>query len=655
MSGHASLTVVTTRAWFQRLKGVLFGVLTGLALIVAALSDARFTRLVTEHPTMNKNDSAIRTYPSSVRCLLAGAARRACMLAAGLMLALPAMAQTTRYVAPLHPDSDDGANTCANPDIPCETISHAVDVASSDDVIDIAGAIYTETLEIDKSLSLHGAGEGVTVIQAHENPGEATSRVITIDGQYEVEIADLTIRHGVVTTIPDNLGGGIYANGPTLTVTRVAITGNMAVGANSSAGGMYLGNGSTILTNVTFSENESGSVGGGLNRSGGTLTLTEVTFSDNTANEDGGGFRNFGFATLSDVVFTGNVAGNRGGGMYNFNSSPSLTNVIFGGNEAGASGGGMYNAGDGSPTLSAAVFGGNTAAIVGGGMANNGSNTPELTNVLFFGNTAGINGGGLWNRSGDPALTQVFFVENACDQKGGGLYVDAGGAPTLRNVIYSGNAAGEEGGGSFLFDSSSAVLTNVVYIGNAADLSGGGMHNEGGDITLTNVTLSGNATIGGGGGAMYNLGGSQTLTNVIIWNNAADGSTTSASASIFNDGGIAEPAISYSLIANSGGSSGWDPDIGVDGGNNLDDDPLFVETSDPGDAPAASAGDPHLTEGSPAIDAGDPDTDPLIFPTDGEGEPIDGDGNPRFFNTVIDMGAFEWRPLADEIFSDRFE
>lgn len=47
----------------------------------------------------------------------------------------------------------------------------------------------------------------------------------------------------------------------------------------------------------------------------------------------------------------------------------------------------------------------------------------------------------------------------------------------------------------------------------------------------------------------------------------------------------------------------------------------------------------------------------VFFPTDENDRPIDLFGNPRFFPAVgqIDMGAFEWQPLTDEIFRDRFE
>ncbi|MCK4339660.1 MAG: T9SS type A sorting domain-containing protein [Candidatus Cloacimonetes bacterium] len=61
---------------------------------------------------------------------------------------------------------------------------------------------------------------------------------------------------------------------------------------------------------------------------------------------------------------------------------------------------------------------------------------------------------------------------------------------------------------------------------------------------------------------------------------------------------------------------------------NIDSIPQFV------------GGDPfryELTEGSPCIDAGTPDTTGLNLPE------LDLAGNPRIYNGIIDMGAYEWQ------------
>ena len=284
------------------------------------------------------------------------------------------------------------------------------------------------------------------------------------------------------------------------------------------------------------------------------------------------------------------------------------------------SGGGMYNS-NGSPTLTGVTFSGNSANSYGAGMYNFDSSSPVLTNVIFTGNSAGTRGGGMSN------------IHNS--------------SPILTNTTFTGNSAGTRGGGMYNENTSSPTLTNVTFTGNSADAEGGGMYNLNNFGTLTNVTFTGNSA-GTEGGGMYNVISNSTLANVIIWDNQANGSTVSASASIFNSG--LTPSITYSLIANSGGSGDWNTAIGTDGGNNLDVDPKFVEAVNPADAPT-TVGDLQLKTTSPAINTGDPATDLSLFPG-GPGSPLDLAGNTRVFDGVIDIidiGAYEFQgePQAD--------
>lgn len=454
-----------------------------------------------------------------------------------MLVAFPARAEhaetptlTIRHVATTGSDSGD----CATEANPCATISYAINQSSDGDTIEIAAGEYTESFEIDKSLSLHGAGEASTIIQAHEQPGAADSRVILIDGNYVVNIADVTIRHGIANdmTFPNSTGGGLLC-------------------------------------------------------SGGTLSMTNVTVVNNASAGDGGGMANLGGSrTLTNVTFLANYSGLAGGGVYNQASSPTLTNV---------------------------VFDGNVAANWGGAMANFQGSSPMLNGVLFSAN-------------------------EATDGLGGAMYNDAS-SPTLIDVTFRGNKA-DYGGGIASFSGSSPTLVNVVFSGNdATGFFGGGMYNQESSPSLTNVSFSGNRAGQGGGGLFNYSGSSPTLTNVIFWNNQQGDSTTTTSASVLNFDGASDPVISYSLIANSGGSDGWAAAIGIDGGNNLDADPLLVDTPDPSQAPT-SAGNLRLQAFSPAIDRGDPETDLSLF-HGGPDSPVDRDGNPRVVCYSIDLGAYE--------------
>jgi len=97
------------------------------------------------------------------------------------------------------------------------------------------------------------------------------------------------------------------------------------------------------------------------------------------------------------------------------------------------------------------------------------------------------------------------------------------------------------------------------------------------------------------------------------------------------------PVISYSNIAGCLAGGIWDPNLGTDGGGNIDQDPMFVASEDD---------DLRLSIGSPCIDAGDNASISV---------PNDLDGNPRFIDgncdgtVTVDMGAYEfdWLYLGD--------
>ncbi|MDZ7720248.1 MAG: choice-of-anchor Q domain-containing protein [Balneolaceae bacterium] len=277
----------------------------------------------------------------------------------------------------------------------------------------------------------------------------------------------------------------------------------------------------------------------------------------------------------------------------------TITGGLANGLGSQSDGGGMYN-NAGSPTLSNLTFSGNSAEY-GGGMYNNDSSSPTLSNATFSGNSASESGGGVFNVESSPTLANVTFSENSAHSGGG-----------MANVV-----------------SSSPSLINATFSGNSAEFAGG-MYNSASSPTLSNVTFSGNSANQVGGG-MYNSGSNPTMANVIIWDNEADGSTTSASASIVSLGG-STPVISHSLIANSGGSDSWNGDLGTDDGNNIDADPQFT---DPGN------GDFTLTNTSPAINAGNNDALPGGITTDlaGNARIFDGAADPD----IVDMGAYEFQ------------
>ncbi|MGB7118085.1 MAG: choice-of-anchor Q domain-containing protein [Anaerolineales bacterium] len=537
-------------------------------------------------------------------------------------------------------------------------LQDALSTASSDDEIWVATGVYTpgsnqtDSFNLVPGAALYG-GFAATETVRTERDWEANPTILSgdIDG-------DDTHTGGVVLTTTNIVGGNSYhvlwADGTTSTpitgstiVDGFTITAGKADGSfpHNYGGGFYcdgLGNGikcSPSLRNITFSGN-SADEGGALYNNGyddgdSSPSLNDVTFSGNSADYGGAIFNNgregSSSPSLMEISFTGNSA-DYGGAVYNNGyhgtSSPSITNVTFINNSALA-GGAMFNNGEDS-----------------------GTSNPSLKEVTFTGSMAQSRGGAMYNHSGNgncsPSLRDVIFSNNSAVTAGGAIYnygENGSSSPSLINVTFSGNAS--VFGGAMYNDgdngTSSPTLINVVFSGNIAGY-GGALYNDGYSGTsksnLTNVTFSSNMAVVDGG-AMYNAGGSggncsPQVRNSILWNNKDKSGTGKLSATIYNDN--ATITLTHSLAQGTGGSSSWIGGSYVDGGGNIDEDPMFVTPIDPSTAPT-TAGNLRLQTSSPAIDAGD-----NIFAagvlTDLDGEPriVDRDGDGT---AIVDMGAYE--------------
>ena len=209
--------------------------------------------------------------------------------------------------------------------------------------------------------------------------------------------------------------------------------------------------------------------------------------------------------------------------------------------------------------------------------------------------------------------------ENPFDEFGGGVFND-GGTLTISNSTFSGNSA-VFGGGIKNSNGSTLAVSNSTFSGNNADLSGGGIDNAG-TATVSNSTFSGNST-DFEGGSIYNSSDNLTLKNSIVANSPSGG-----------DCGGTLP------ITDSGYNLVEDGTCGVSAANNS-------LSGDPGLGPLAPNGGPTethaLLEGSTAIDKGN-----NAFALDTEGNVLEfdqrGEGFPRIVGGTVDIGAFELQP-----------
>ncbi|MDD2754699.1 MAG: hypothetical protein PHS80_04125 [Methanothrix sp.] len=141
-------------------------------------------------------------------------------------------------------------------------IQSAVDEISAGGIVKVLSGTYNENVQIDKSLTVKGAGKADTIVN-----GQLAGSVFTIglnNPSAQVSLLDMTIENGNAQN-----GGGIYNKG-TLDLTGILLTDNSA------------GN------------------GGGIYNNGGTLHLKDVSITENAA-ANGGGL----FSTNSHVTFDG--------------------------------------------------------------------------------------------------------------------------------------------------------------------------------------------------------------------------------------------------------------------------------------------------------------------------------------------------------------
>ncbi len=330
---------------------------------------------------------------------------------------------------------------------------------------------------------------------------------------------------------------------------------------------------------------------------------------------------NYGAGEANETILSGDIGtvGDNSDNCYQvfFHESIGLTNAaildgftITAGNADRTDwpyhkyGGGMYNY-ESSPSIINCTFSNNTA-LVGGGMYNYTNSSTRIDNSIFVNNTASLGGGVMYYLS-SASISNSTFKDNYASFSGGGLYIWTSTASTVTNCLFTANNARIDGSSMFLRNCSPTILN-------------------------TTITISGSSSTSK---VIYCVEASTpTFKNTIIWGNVG---------TIVSNGPNSNPTFSYCDIEGSGGSSGWNTDIGTDGGNNIDANPLFVGS---GDYPYSILGV------SPCADAGDNSVN-------AETTDIRGGSFGRKLSKVdgsagtIDMGAYEYNfstdPLAGDI------
>jgi hypothetical protein len=521
---------------------------------------------------------------------------------------------------------------------PSATIQSLIDAAPDGGTVSIAAGTYTESLTVDKTITLTGVSSATTIIQAVSG-----QRVITVTAGHNLRLENLTVTGGRAT---GDAGGGVYAAGGNLQIVNCRITNNSAewgggvfqegstgrvdvtgsrieLNTSGSQGGGIFARGSAALTSTLVLSNTAGLYGGGLHVQDGRVDLNGGLFSNNRAlGDNGGGVNVNNSISITGTQFISNTSNNNGGALLQWNAGYTVTviNARFERNTAKSQGGGASVAGAlivGNATfVSNTVDSGAASDTFGGGLYAGGDS--QISGSTFAGNSAfciyegscsNADGGGLYSSSSHSTLTSVAFSGNRAGRMGGGIGSTSSNL-TMADVTFTGNQAGW--GGGMYHRLGNLVLTNTLFSGNLAGW-GGGMLDESDSVTLTHVTFSGNwaSNIGG---AMDNYVSNPTLVNCILWGNAAP-----TGPQIANEYG-STPDITYSDIQGTSVYTG----VG-----NINADPRFIAPITTTAAPTTT-GNYHLGADSPVINVGT-----------NAGVASDIDGEPR--DAAPDMGADEYR------------
>ena len=316
----------------------------------------------------------------------------------------------------------------------------------------------------------------------------------------------------------------------------------------------------------------------------------------------------------------------------------------------------------------------------GGGVDNMGN--LSVTNVIFNANTSTY-GGAICNHNGVLVLSNSILTSNASSNgDGGAIYND--GTVTITNDIFTSNTAQDDGnGGAITNDSGPLTVIGSTFSNNIAAI-GSCIYNHVGPAVIIGSTFTNNPAAPGGAGSVIANGSELHIINSTIASNGGEGiddefdsynqMVVTNCTIIDNEIGIVtngSSPINNSIIAgNTGGRIGGvvgNDILGVFDGNYdiIGNNTGISSTTGTGDqigtaanpinpdlGPLQNNGGPTQTMaillGSPAIGTGS-----VTLAVDQNGASLAteqrGTGYPRTTNGYVDIGAYEFTPLAQTV------
>lgn len=268
---------------------------------------------------------------------------------------------------------------------------------------------------------------------------------------------------------------------------------------------------------------------------------------------------------------------------------------------------------------------------------------------------------GVMEVDGDLSIRNLTIADGYAIYGGGAqLYP---GSITFENVRFRNNRAGYWGG-ALAFDGISGEglhlrLLNCLFVANRSDYVGGAIGSVCADavVEAINCAFVSNsaAYIGGAVDNAYvgiDTGFYETFSNCVFWNNTASEHPV---IDTLRDG-VATVTFNYCSVQEAFPAGVWREKLGVNGGGNVDADPLFVDADGPDGIYGTADDDLRLQPDSPLLDAGDNAAVPVDLTGDMAGHPRITD---YLYNVdtgsgtapIVDIGPYEFASPAPTLAS----
>ncbi len=413
-----------------------------------------------------------------------------------------------------------------------------------------------------------------------------------VDGSVAGSVGEDTIVFAPTLDTSAGLIASLSMSGEQFTISEsLKIIGNgslkTVIDASSSSRIFFVSSGSLTLEKLTLQNGNLGadSGPGDLRNSGaavllassGTLTISDCRIQEHTttgAFSSGGAVASVsGSININSSLFRNNTttgASSAGGAVFSGSGAVQISGSTFIQNSTAgvSSAGGAVAVGTAGLTITDSLFNENSTQNTNspGGAVSTGSGSVVTTASRFKGNSttaADSSGGAIFSQSGALLLDSTWLSENQTQADGspGSAVATASASVSLRRSTFADNfSAGTFSGGAIATLSGIIIASQSTFSGNATlgtGSTGAAIHAEGGQVTISQSTLTRNtagrnAQAAISGGAIFTTNTSVIIENSIIADNQAPATGTDISFTVATGKTL---TVKSSLIGRSDGTA----------------------------------------------------------------------------------------------------